>query len=69
MTGMSQDGGERVIAGVGLSVISRTNLSGIIFGLVFLSSWTSSMWPTLMEEMGTGAMETEVGPRFSAWKC
>jgi len=54
-------GGCRAVASVGLSVMSLTNLSGIVAGLAFLSSWTSSIWPTLIGEMGTGAMETEFG--------
>lgn len=54
-------GDDRAVAGSGLSVISLTNLSGIVVGLPFLSSWTSSMCPTLMGgESGTGAMETEL---------
>ena len=63
MTGMSLCGGERALADVDLSVMSRTNLRGIVSGLVFLSSITSSMCPTLMEEMGTEAMESEFGVR------
>lgn len=60
---MSSDDGvsERGMASrVGLSVTSRTNLSGIVFGLIFLSSWTSSM---LMGGLETGrvAMHVEFG--------
>lgn len=47
-------------ASVGLSVLSLTNLSGIVVGLDFLSSWTSAMCPTLIGERGAGAIETEV---------
>ena len=57
MVGMSLDSGDKVLASVGLSDISLKNLWGIVVGLFFLSSWTSSMCPTLMgEEMGAGAI-------------
>ena len=51
---------DRVVASVRLSVMSLTNLSGIVVGLAFLSSWTSSMCPTLTGERGTGAIGIEL---------
>lgn len=59
IVGMSLEDGIGAVRLVGLSVLSLTNLSGIMVGLVFLSSWTSSMCPTLTEEIGIGAMEAE----------
>ncbi|KAA8548499.1 hypothetical protein F0562_000235 [Nyssa sinensis] len=48
-----------ILAGVGLSAMSRTNLSGMAMDLAFLNSWTSLMWPSQMGVMCTGAMVTE----------
>lgn len=55
--GMSEDE-IKGVAGVGLSCMSLINLSGIMLGLNFLSSCTSSMCPTLIGEIGTGAIES-----------
>lgn len=49
---------DKAVASAGLSVMSLINLSGIVVGFAILSSWTSSMCPTLIGGMGTGAMET-----------
>ena len=54
MTGTSHAGDRDTVPGVGLSSVSLTNLAGILVGLDFLSSWTSTMWPTLIGEMGSG---------------
>jgi len=51
----------RTVAGAGLSVTSLTNLSGIVAGLSFLSSWTSSKWPALIGAIETGDFEAEFG--------
>lgn len=66
MVGMSLEDGIAVARVEGLSVMSRTNLSGIMVGLDILSSWTSSMCPTLTGEiLGIGAMEAE---EFGLWR-
>lgn len=54
--GMSEDE-TKGVAGVGLSFMSLINLSGMVLGLNFLSSCTSSICPTLIEEIGAGAIE------------
>lgn len=48
----------KAVGGVGLSCTPLINLSGIVLGLNFLSSCTSSMCPTLTGELGTGAIES-----------
>ncbi|KAG7018623.1 hypothetical protein SDJN02_20493, partial [Cucurbita argyrosperma subsp. argyrosperma] len=57
IVGMSEDE-IKAVACVGLSCMSLINLWGMVLGLNFLSSCTSSMCPTLIVEIGTGAIES-----------